>query len=610
MTSKLPHRRTRRFSHAPWLLFCAAAAASCGAPAAEPRAAPSSVLLVTIDTLRADRLGCYGHTRAHTPNIDGLATRGVRFERALSVAPLTFPAHVSLMSGTIPPHHGARDNGVFRAVEELDLLAEVLRETGLRTAAFTAAFVLDSQFGLDQGFEEYGDVPQRVMHPKGMLEHRSAAEVNAEAFAWLNTLDESEPFFLWLHYFEPHLPYPPPNERPAALRDHPYDAEVSNADRALGQVLARLEELGRGEETLVVLTSDHGESLGEHGEASHSFFVYQAVLHVPLIFSHASLPAGSTVSSNASLVDVMPTLLELLEIEGPPLPPPARSLAASVRGAASTASSPPPPVYFESLNSLLNYGWAPLQGVTLGDDKYIRAPRAELYDIARDPAELSNLLATDAERARALEEMLVALLAANPGREGAERELSDSDRVRLAGLGYTGAASPAVTENTLADPKDGIERVRKEELILELFNAGRHAEGVGVLRELLEGDPANPVFNSRFGFVQLMQGRFDEAIPYLERSIENGYRVAENVTNLALCFLYTQRLDRARTVFEEALAINAKYLPALFGLAQVHVGQGDPDAARDRLDELLGLWRGGEDPIIAQARQLLATLPR
>ncbi|HJP00632.1 MAG TPA: sulfatase-like hydrolase/transferase [Planctomycetota bacterium] len=602
------HCSTLRFFPALLLLACAPLFSSCGSEAIEAPSGPRSVLLVTIDTLRADRLGCYGHARALTPNVDGLAARGVRFERALSVAPITFPSHVSLMSGTIPPYHGARDNGVFRAVEELHLLAEVLSDAGLRTAAFTAAFVLDSQFGLNQGFEIYGDIPQRVMHPKGMLEHRTAGEVNAQALSWLNTVPGDDPFFMWLHYYEPHLPHPPPEARPAALRDHPYDAEVAAADRALGQVLARLEELGRSDETLVVLTSDHGESLGEHGEASHSFFVYQGVLHVPLIFSHASLPAGRVVRGNVSLIDVMPTILALLEIEGPTLPPPARSLAASMRGASAGAANAP--AYFESLNSLLNYGWAPLQGVSLEDHKYIRAPRAELYDLARDPAEASNLFATDAERARSLEQALAALLAANPGREGAQRDLSDVDRARLADLGYTGAASGQAAERTLADPKDGIERVRKEELILQLFQEKRHSEGVGVLQELLIEDPENPVFNSRFGFVQMMQGRFDEAIPYLEKSIENGYSVADNITNLALCFLSTNRLERARTLFGEALAVNAKYLPALFGLAQVHLQQGDSARARERLEELLGLWQGGEDPIISQARQLLATLPR
>jgi arylsulfatase A-like enzyme len=565
---------------------------------------------VTIDTLRADRVGCYGHERAKTPAIDGLAASGVRFERALSVAPLTFPSHVSLMSGTIPPRHGARDNGVFRAVEELDLLAEVLAQAGLRTAAFTAAFVLDSQFGLDQGFETYGDVPQRVMHPKGMLEHRSAEEVNAEAFAWLNTLGDDEPFFLWLHYFEPHLPYPPPDQRPPALRDHPYDAEVAAADRALGQALTRLEELGRRDETLVVLTSDHGESLGEHGEISHSFFVYQAVLHVPLVFSHAGLASGTVVESNVSLVDVMPTILELLEIEGPNLPPPARSLVGLLRGGSPPPSTAESPAYFESLNSLLNYGWAPLQGVAVADHKYIRAPRAELYDLARDPGETSNLFTEDPPRASALERVLAELLAANPAGTDARRELSDADRARLAELGYTGTASGEVDERTLADPKDGIARIRREEQILTLFNEGRHAEGIAVLRELLGEDPDNPVFNSRLGFVLMMQSRFDEAIGYLERSIENGYRVAENVTNLALCLLYTQRLERARGAFDEALEINAKYLPALFGSAQVHLAEGDAGAARARLEELLQLWRGGEDPIIAQARQLLSTMPR
>jgi arylsulfatase A-like enzyme len=587
---------------------CLLLAAACGpAPADVP--GPRSVLLVTIDTTRADHIGCYGYEGARTPVIDGLAARGARFASTFSVAPITFPSHVSLMTGTIPPYSGVRDNGSHRAVPELLTLAEILQEEGFQTAAFTAAFVLDAQFGLDQGFSEYEGVQHKQISAQGLVEERSALEVNRSAIRWLDRLERERPFFLWVHYFEPHQPYPPAAELPSGMRDRPYDAEIHAADKALGQLVGHLDSLGRGAETLVVVTSDHGESLGEHGEASHSFFTYQGTIHIPLVMAHASLPQASVVEDKVSLVDVYPTVLELLGLDRPILPPPGRSLAPRLRGEPLEDV----PAYFESLNSYLNYGWAPIQGVAVGERKLIHVPRGELYAWRSDPAEVTNLFAQESEQAAALRTQLQELLAANepPEREhSSERELTSADRAALAGLGYTGTASGGHAEETLADPKDGIARIRKEEDIRELVLTGSVEEGARLQRELIEEDPDNAIFNSHYGYLMLVMQRPAEGIPYLQKSLDLGFRSAENYSNLGICYLFAGETAKGKQALEDALQVDTKNMTALFWLARAHVDLGERDAAIARFEEFLGLWHGGEDQLVAQARQLLAELKR
>ncbi|MCB9915229.1 MAG: sulfatase-like hydrolase/transferase [Planctomycetes bacterium] len=577
--------------------------AACGASPGEVPG-PRSLLLVTFDTTRADRIGCYGHPEAVTPTVDALAAHGVRFDACFSVAPVTFPSHVALMTGTLPPYNGVRDNGVHRAVPELLTLAEILHEEGFRTAAFTAAYVLDAQFGLDQGFELYEGVRHEVVSANGGVEERSAQEVNASATRWLDALDPKQPFFLWVHYFEPHQPYPA--TPPPGIRDG-YDGEIHRADTALGQLLAHLDALGRRAETLVVMTSDHGESLGEHGEESHSFFAYQGTLHVPLVMSHASLPQDVTYADKVSLVDVYPTALALLGFAPPVKPPPSRSLAPLLAGEAL----PDVPTYFESLSPLLNYGWAPITGVAVGERKFIDVPRAELYDWRADPGELDNLLDAEPETATRLRAALQAVLRDNrpPEREhSAVRELSDADRVALASLGYTGTAASGDVVETLADPKDGIERIMKEERIRALVLAGRVEEGETLMTELLRDDPENAIFNAHYGFLKMSKREFGAAVAYLQKSLDLGFRSADNYANLGICRLFSGDAPGAKRELQAALDIDHKNLLALFWLANAHGELKEYAEAQARLEELLGLYHGGDDPTVEQARTLLQQL--
>ncbi|MEW6743121.1 MAG: sulfatase-like hydrolase/transferase [Planctomycetota bacterium] len=589
------------------LLFCAA----CGDESAERaptatrdenaplRSAPSpprSLLLLSIDTLRADRLGCYGYSKAETRVIDQLAREGVLFEHLSSVVPLTLPSHTSMLTGTIPEFHGARDNGSFQAVAELPTLAEALRSRGFRTGAFVAAFVLDSQFGLDQGFETYGDVPQRLLNLGAGYEERAASQVNAEALAWLDSLQPDERFFMFVHYFEPHRPYQPPTGVPHHMKDRPYDAEVTSVDAALGRLLEGLRSRGRLEETLLVVTSDHGESLGEHGEDCHGFFVYEGVLHVPLILVHSSLPAGLRVPDRVSLVDLVPTILETLGAGVPELPPPARSLLPLIRGEVLE----PAPTYFECFSPFYSYGWAPLRGVALGGYKLIRSPRPELYNLDSDPGEEKNVIAEGTRIARSLEEHLAALLEANHhGRPAspAEREASAEVLEKLAALGYLRAAAKRELSDDLLDPKDGFAKVRKRDIAFAHYERGEHAKALAVIEEILAEDPANATFQSHAGALLVSLKRFAEAVPHLRVSLA-GLRTAGNAYNLAECLTAVGEHEEAEQRYREALELNPKHLASWLRLGDLLGELGRKEEARECYRSFLEHWEG--DPRTAQ----------
>jgi arylsulfatase A-like enzyme/Tfp pilus assembly protein PilF len=436
--------RTPARRRLPWLVL--AAALACGRPTAE------RVVLVSIDTLRADHLGSYGADFAHTPRLDALAAEGVRFATAIAPVPLTLPSHTTLLTGLDPPEHGVRHNGVFRLAEDVPTLAEHLHEAGFATAAFVAAYVLDRQFGLARGFDSYDDRTSRSKFGRGILgfAERPANQVVDAALGWLAAAPAR--FFLWVHLYDPHAEYRPPPGFASAFPNRPYDGEIAFADAQVGRLLAAVDERFPDGRTLVVVTADHGESLGEHGEATHSHLVYDATQHVPLLVKGPGLPPGRVVDGVVALRDVAPTIVELAG--APPLAgATGRSLAAAARG----ATLEPRSAHVETLATQLDWGWSPLLGVRSAGFKYIRAPRAELYDLAADPGETRNLLPGEPERAAALDAELEARLAsARPVVPNVE--LEDEGRERLEALGYVVAATPAVRADLGVvggrDPKD------------------------------------------------------------------------------------------------------------------------------------------------------------
>ncbi|MCA1560723.1 MAG: sulfatase [Acidobacteria bacterium] len=418
-------------------VVCATALACAERPASPPAAIPSAarnLVIITIDTLRADRVGAFGYVAARTLAMDALAARGVRFERAYAASPITLPSHATMMTGQYPQGHGARHNGM-RIDLSVPTLADTLGAAGFSTGAFVAAFPLDRRFGLIKGFRTYSDRMPRGA--RGRLDsERPGREVVDEAIAWLAT-HRGGRFFLWVHLFEPHAPYVSSGAAPRSVADR-YGDEVAEADRQAGRVVE-----AAGDDTLIVLTADHGEAFGEHGEIGHSIFVYDTTLRVPLIVAGPSL-TRRTVSDPVALVDLAPTALRALGLE--PFDADGVDLGDVLRGAPVPARD----VYAESFAPLLDFGWSSLQTVRSAGWKYIAAPRPELYDLQKDAGESRDLAPTEGPRAAALQERVLRFAPL----QLSAKSLADPDTAaRLQALGYV-SGSTRTASGPRADPKD------------------------------------------------------------------------------------------------------------------------------------------------------------
>jgi arylsulfatase A-like enzyme len=540
------------------------------------------VILVTVDTLRADRLGCYGAQRAHTPRMDTLAASGVRFETAISPAPLTLPSHASLMTALDPPQHGVRHNSIHRLPDDLPTLAESMRAAGFATAAFVGAVVLDRRFGLARGFDVYDDEGQRGSSPTVGYQERPADAVVDAALAWLASAPSR--FFLWVHFYDPHARYAPPPGFAAAFASDRYAGEIAFVDRELGRLLdgidARFGRSGR----LVVVTSDHGESLGEHGEQTHAYGIYDATQRIPLILAGSGLPAGRVVRAPARLIDVAPTLLAA--VAAPALPDAqGRDLAPRI----ASSDVPEEPAYLETMATHLDYGWSPLVGLRTREFKYIRAPRPELYALADDPDELHDLAAQRPELVRRLDARLEALLAGARARSEPAL-LSPSQRASLRSLGYVVPADPGdgppLGQRVGPDPKDEIGLLRRVAEAEALAETGRLEEGLALLEEL--DDPATHVRILRASLRQ-NAGRSALAEADARRALATEPRRVDARLILAAALQSQGRVAEARAAFEDALRLEPRSLQAWRGALRCAEQLGDAAAAeraRARIESL------------------------
>jgi len=417
--------------------------------AAHREQAPIGVVIITLDTTRADRLSPYGFMNVSLPHLERLAREGVVFDRASSVAPLTLPAHTSLFTGLLPPNHGVRDNADAPLAESQTTLAEILLARGFRTGAFVGSVVLGPERGLKQGFEQYHGVG-KTDEQTTERRQRPANEVIDDAISWLDTVG-GVPFFLWTHLYDPHRPYDPPEPYRSLYGHNPYVGEIAFADSQIGRLLDTLERRRILDRTVVVVAGDHGESLGAHGEQDHGIFVYEDVLRVPLII-RAPKMQPTRIGQVVRLTDVMPTVLDLLHV---PLPPTdGVSLADVMRGRSGALNLE---AYSESLYPA-RLGWSPLRALRDGRFKLIDAPRPELYDLERDPFEEQNIYDADRPVADAMAERLAKL---TKGRDPATAQPQTSSApelgARLASLGYVSSAvSPKQTNRARPDPKDCI----------------------------------------------------------------------------------------------------------------------------------------------------------
>ena len=567
------YARALRTAGVAFLLFLAGAVA--GEEAAQR---PSHLLLVTVDTLRPDALGWVAG-RHPTPAIDALAGAGYRFKAAMAPAPVTQPVHASLFTGLIPRRHGVRDNGQVLGSAPATL-AEHLRRAGYTTAAFVSGYPLAAGFGLERGFEYYDD--QLAAGVPGRLE-RPASETTRAALDWLaGAVPEAgsaaaKPRFLWVHYWDPHDPYTPPAEFARSGPRGAYLGEVAYVDHAIGELLRGLRQRLTGD-LLTVFAADHGESLGEHGEQTHGFFVYQSTVAVPLVFHLPGRVVAAESGAAARLIDVAPTVLELLD--QPPLPGDLDGVSLAVLLAGSEQE--PPAAYLESRRPWLSYGWAPLRAVRQGRWKLIAAPEPELYDLARDPGETTNLFGRERAKAR----QLVALLRRAEARPAvASSAAADpSALARLEALGYAGAGATAgEPPPDAADPKARVELWNALSRATELLERGHHAAAVAAFDAVLKQEPDNPFALSRSGAALLQTRDFAAAARRLERAARLRPEDTETRSALAGALNRVGRDADAAEHWVELARLQPERVDAWVGLATSLGRSGKPGEAVDAL---------------------------
>ncbi len=548
-----------------------------------------------MDTLRADRLSCYGYTGGSTPYLDELAASGALFEDAVTPVPITLPSHATILTGLYPSTLGIHNNGTYRLGQQAVTLAELFRDAGYRTGAFIGSYVLDSVFGLDQGFDNYDDkMPER----RGTaLTQRRADLVVSSAVKWL-AVKSPKPFFAWIHIWDPHFPYTPPEPMKSRFPDNPYFGEVVFVDAQIGLLLKSLKALGfDGENLLVALTSDHGEGLGEHDESSHGVFIYDSTLRVPLLMRMGGkIDGGQRVPHMVRTLDIAPTLLDLVGlplpdgIEGVSLVP----LMAAPGSTAAPAADPGLSCYLESVYGQENYGWSPLYGIRTGQSKYIRAPEQEFYRLDLDRDELDNRFSAEPDAAGELVDSFETLAEQLTGGETlADQDWKPAEGVKsqLEMLGYLWVQPPsrggAAESGAGVDPKIMIKWDARREEGLKLIRQGNWDEGLSVLREVAAGDPDNPMVWENIAEGEMARRNQAAALAAAER----GLTLRPRNPNLNI-FKGTLLIQLGRA--EEAILHLSEQLDSHPDKASIHYHLGDALSLAGRREEALAQYNEAE----------------
>jgi choline-sulfatase len=556
-----------------------------------------NVLVITVDTLRADHLPPYGYDRVATPAISRLAREGVRFESAFSPAPLTLPAHSSAFTGLQPFRHGVRDNGGFYLNPERATLASVLKDNGFRTAAFVSAFVLDSRWGLSKGFDHYfdgftisaGDLTAmaRVQRPAG--------ETWSRARQWLEQQADGG-FFVWLHLFDPHAPYAPPEPFRGRYADRPYDGEIAYSDSVIGEALGFLESRRTLDDTLVAVLSDHGEGLGDHGEAEHGLFAYDSTLRVPWIIRlPAGGPRGTVVDRLVSLVDVAPTVLGLLGIV-PPAGLDGVDLTPVVTG---TGALPRDELYAETYYPRLRFNWSELVSVRNQQYKFIRAPQPELYDYRADPGELRNLADSQPALVSSLTQILNRM-AAPEGEAPVARGLDPDAARRLGSLGYVGGGAPPARRATgpLADPKEKAETYHALARARQMLEQRSDGAGRAALEAIVANEPDLEPARRLLREYWLQRGEIRRGVDWFRKAAARRPGSAPMLVELGTFELAAGAPVRAAAAFDRALALAPGSVEALTGAARTAAALGQPERAL----ELLGKAASASEDLTPRMR--------
>ncbi len=522
-----------------------------------------NLVLITLDTTRADRLGCYGYARAKTPTLDALAARGICFDHAITTVPVTLPSHTTIMTGMYPFRHGVRNNGSYQVVQEHTTLAEMLKDAGYQTAAFVSAFVLDKRFGLDQGFDVYDfEISEEGRREPISLENeRNAKLVTTAAIRWLDRQREKDkPFFLWVHYYDPHSPYESPasfiapeaGESPLSVA---YDNEIAFMDVHLKRLVEALENKKCSpDKTITLVVSDHGESLGEHEVLEHGGFIYEPCMHVAMILSGGGVPDRPCRVSDrvVSTADIVPTLMSLFglplktELDGLDLLTVSRDTKRAV--------------YMETLYGQQNMGCAPLFGLRRLKDKYIRAPRPEYYDLRKDPLELNNLHDKKYAVVKSLDQQLLNMMLGEKDDLDSKRVMTEEEMAKLKSLGYTDVSGDSVS---LPDPKDHLPMMFELAPALRLMEQNKYAEALVIAEEVVDRLPGVEVPLLTTADILCKLNRTDDAINAMREFVSK-------YDSIAVCIALAQQLaEVSRYVEMETILRKAEELDSNCGMISV-----------------------------------------
>lgn len=541
-----------------------------------------------MDTTRADHLGCFGYSQPTSPNLDRLAQEGTRFQSAIATVPLTRPSHSTILTGLLPHHHGVWSNGPYRLDPKFTTMPEAL--PGFQTGAVVSSFVLGTSFGLSQGFHFYDD---RMHEVAGRDPERPADEVARSAIAWIGTLKQ-QPFFLWLHFYDPHEPYEPPEEYRKGF-PLPYDGEIAYMDHAIGDVLTTLRSRGLLNSTLIVATGDHGEGLGDHGEQTHGYYVYDSTMHVPLIFCGPGVPAGHVFSDVVSLTDLLPTILDGLGEKSPDTD------GQSVWSQLAAGHFPKPvPALFENRSVHFQFGWARLSGLRTEDWKWIDGPAPELYDLRKDQKESSNIASSETSIAQELRERWRQRIPRD-STQGSQ-QLSPEEEEQLNSLGYIAASGTGTDPLAGPDPKHFSAVLGDIDLLIRARQKECTSQCDDEIKKILAVDPGN-LFALRVEGERMLEHRnYAEALNVLLHLKDAYENHPETLALLAQAYERNGDPQHAIEYYRKATTPPWLYWPALESMARLSLQFPDRLNHDQLLQQLKQLTPGSYREFISVAR--------
>jgi len=600
-------------------------------PAAAPRDA--NVLLITLDTTRADHLSCYGPGKAKTPHLDSLAARGVRFAWATAQVPLTLPSHACIMTGAYPPVHGLRDMGGFVLDPSHPTMASLAQAAGFATAAFVGSRAVAKHFGLSHGFDTYDDdMGAQTEEGKlpGIFPERRAGVVTDRALDWLKQ-NAGKKFFLWAHYYDPHQPYDPPEPYKRQYAHKLYDGEIAYMDEQVGRLLDGLDLLGLSSRTLVIAVGDHGESLGEHGESTHGIFLYDATLHVPLMVAGPDVPHGKVIDQQVRSIDLHPTVMAFLHL-APSREAQGVSLWPLIQSGTHVRSDYS---YGETIYPKTYMGWSELRAMRTDGWKYILAPHPELYDLRRDPGELQNLIAQHPGEADQYQKLVWKFAGTQDKTEKiATVPMDEKTRRELESLGYVSGGSGREIQlgSDAPDPKERIGVLRIMQAAETALNTEDNGRAAQLMEQALRQDPGNPLcyiylgtalervgqlehaievyqdaikqrifgglIYARLGKLYLRRHELDQAVDAMNSANQINPTDLDNLRDLGTAQLQLGHAAEAEKAFKAIVLQNDRYSAAYNGLGLVAIQRGDADAARRDFEKAVALDSAEVEPLL------------